>query len=87
MRNDFDRELSTKYCHRFGKIAVDRGFVSAEQVKEAISEQLDDDFSNRRHRLIGEIMFLKGWMTFKQIEEVMIALSKDVQSENEILYG
>ncbi|MCK5426241.1 MAG: hypothetical protein KAJ34_00985 [Thermodesulfovibrionia bacterium] len=59
------------YCRRFGKIAADMGFVTAEQVKEALTEQFNDDTSDKRHRLIGEIMLMKGWMNTKQIDEVL----------------
>jgi diguanylate cyclase (GGDEF)-like protein/PAS domain S-box-containing protein len=77
MGNEFDRELSIKYCHKFGKIAVDMGFVTAEQVKEALAEQIDDDMNDKVHRLIGEIMFMKGWITFEQIDLVLLELSKE----------
>ena len=71
MANDVDKELSKKYCPRFGKIAVEKGYVEVEQVKEALSEQLDDDLANRPHRLIGRIFLDKSLMTPQQIDEVL----------------
>ena len=71
MANDVDKELSKKYCPRFGKIAVEKGYVEVEQVKEALSEQLDDDLANRPHRLIGRIFLDKNLMTPQQIDEVL----------------
>ncbi|MBI5742080.1 MAG: hypothetical protein HZA16_15385 [Nitrospirae bacterium] len=71
MGNDFDRELSQKYCQRFAKIAIDRGFISSEQAKSALSEQMDDDISNRPHRLIGRILLEKNWITPPQIETIL----------------
>jgi hypothetical protein len=56
MADKIDKELSEKYCPRFGMIAVEMGFVTAEQVKEAVTEQIDDDLSNRPHRLIGSLL-------------------------------
>jgi hypothetical protein len=76
MKNDFDIKPSVKYSHRFGKIAVDKGFVTAEQVKEALTEQIDNDMNNRRHMLIGEIMLMKGWINIKQLEIVLNELYK-----------
>jgi hypothetical protein len=58
MTEDIDKEISGKYCNRFGVIAVDKGFVTADQLKEALTEQADDNLSNKPHRLIGRI-FLK----------------------------
>ena len=76
MENDIFPWSSKKYCRRFGQIAADMGFVTAEQVKEALTEQLNDNISNKRHRLIGEIMFMKGWMNKKQIDAVLKELTK-----------
>ncbi len=61
MAEDIDRKISGKYCNRFGIIAVDKGFVTADQLKEALTEQADDNLSNKPHRLIGRIFFEKGW--------------------------
>lgn len=70
-RRKSDRELSAEFCPRFGTIAVDKGFITPEQLKEAMAEQVDDDLGGRTHRLIGTIIFEKGWMTFQQIEAVL----------------
>jgi hypothetical protein len=37
MQTSVLRQLSKKYCPRFGKIAVDMEFVTAEQLKEALA--------------------------------------------------
>jgi hypothetical protein len=71
MANEVDRELSDKYCPRFGQIAVEKGYVTADQVKEALAEQIDDDIADRSHRLIGRIFLDKGVMTPAQIDEVL----------------
>ncbi len=60
MTEDIDKETSGKYCNRFGVIAVDKGFVTADQLKEALTEQADDNLFNKPHRLIGRIFFDKG---------------------------
>jgi hypothetical protein len=60
MSENIDRKISEKYCNRFGIIAVDKGFVTADQLKEALTEQADDNLSNKPHRLIGRIFFEKG---------------------------
>ena len=70
------RELSKKYCPRFGKIAVEMGFITAEQLKEALAEQAEDNLSKKPHRLIGNIFFRNGWMTGEQIDIALNKLSK-----------
>ena len=79
MEETFDQKLSKQYCPRFGQIAVEMGFITLEQLKEALAEQIEDDISQRPHRLIGEILFEKGWMTFQQTEMVLNKLFKGEQ--------
>lgn len=71
MANEVEKELSRKYCPRFGQIAVEKGYVSAADVKDALSEQLDDDLADRPHRLIGRIFLDNGIMTPRQIDDVL----------------
>jgi hypothetical protein len=70
MKSKFEKEVS-KLCRRFGMIAVKKGFVSKDQIKEAFMEQLDDDLNEREHRLIGEILFEKGLITWDQMTIVV----------------
>jgi len=77
MGNDVNKELSEKYCPRFAKIAADKGFITVEQAKEALAEQMDDDLSNRPHRLIGRILLEKRLLTSFQIEIVLNELLKN----------
>ncbi len=76
MENDAGKGASTKENARFGVVAANMGFVTIEQVIEALTEQVKDNFSNNRHRLLGEIFLEKGWMTPEQIEIVLDKLSK-----------
>jgi len=56
MKSKFEKKVS-KLCRRFGTIAVKKGFVSKDRLKEAFMEQLDDNLNGREHRLIGTILF------------------------------
>lgn len=80
MAEKFDQDLSVKYCKRFGDIALSRGFITAEQLKEALEEQQNEDRSEKTHRLIGRILFDKGLMTPGQIEEVLNDLFKETDT-------
>ena len=77
MTNEVDRELSGKYCPRFGQIAVEKGYATSDQVKDALSEQIDDNLANKPHRLIGRIFLDNGTMTPEQIDEVLNDLFKE----------
>ncbi len=60
-------ELSSK----FGKIAVNMGFVAEKQLNEAYVEQIEDDFCNKPHRFIGSILLENRLMTNKEIDIVL----------------
>lgn len=72
--NDGIRKLSENGCPRFGEIAVELGFITPEQLKQALAEQVDDDIAHNPHRIIGSIFFEKGWMTYQEIETVLLHL-------------
>ncbi len=76
MEDHIDKEISRKYCSRFGVISVSKGFVTADQLKAALIEQADDNVEGRPHRLIGRIFFEKGWMTDNQIDTVLNELEQ-----------
>ncbi len=65
------KKLANIYCPRFGEIAVELGFITVKQLKEALAEQVDNHFSYKPYRLLGEILLDKDWMTVKQIEIVV----------------
>jgi len=74
MNNDIDKQIANKYCRRFGNIAVEKGFLTGEQLKEAFTEQIEDDLTGRPHRMIGMILLEKNIMTIQQIDIVLIDL-------------
>lgn len=65
------RKNSIPFCSRFGTIAVELDYLSVEQLKQALEEQLDDDLNGRPHRVLGAICFSLGWMTPEQISLVL----------------
>ncbi len=75
-RRKNDLQAADEFCNRFGTIAVRLQFVTAAQVKEALTEQVDDNLSGREHRLLGTILFDHGWITEHQIEAVLQELKK-----------
>ncbi len=77
MEKDVNKTYSKKYCHPFGNIAVDMGFITERQLREAITEQVEDDISNKPHRLLGKILLENRWMTNKQVDIVLTELSEN----------
>jgi hypothetical protein len=83
MTNDFYRQVSERYCPRFGQIAVDKRFISEAQLQEALRCQADDDLRGHPHRLLGVILFDKEWMNSEQIEQVLTVLFKSMRQRDE----
>ena len=68
------KRVSGKYCPRFGQIAVAMGFITLQQLqqlKQALCCQIEDEFTQGKHRFLGVIRFEKGWMSSGQIEAVL----------------
>ena len=61
---------------RFGVLAIEKGFITTEQLVRAIEEQIKNEIAQERHRLIGEILCEKGYMTKEQCDEVLMELGK-----------
>jgi len=75
-RRKRDDDVTSDLCRRFGAIAVHKGFVTIEELKAALMEQIDDDVSGREHRLLGTILYDRGLITDLQIETVLLELKK-----------
>ncbi|RMF45577.1 MAG: hypothetical protein D6751_07065 [Deltaproteobacteria bacterium] len=73
---------SERYCPRFGQLAVRLGHVTPEQLKQALSEQVDDNLAGRPHRILGTIFFEHGWMSPGQIEEVLNLMFDQIKEES-----
>lgn len=61
----------SQFQNRFGFIAVEKGFITADQLIEAFRIQVMEEIENEKHRLIGAILFEQGYITLAQIEEVL----------------
>ncbi len=56
---------------RFGDIAVEKGYITLEQLIEALSTQATENVSKKEHHLIGAILRQKGYMGLTQIDDVL----------------
>ena len=60
---------------RFGTIAVEKGFITLQQLMDALEIQVRENLAGAKHRLIGDILFDVGFLTEPQIEEVLKSMS------------
>lgn len=59
---------------RFGVVAVKKGFVSPDQIIDAMGIQTRENLSKGKHRKIGQILVDEGVITFPQRDEVLQTL-------------
>ena len=67
-----------KLDKRFGVTAVEKGFITSEQLFEAMKIQIAEDLKPIGHRLLGEILLDEGHITTEQINEVLEAMEKEI---------
>lgn len=58
----------------FGEIALEKRFVSAEQLYEALTIQANHRASGLLEKQLGQILLEMGYMTEEQISEVLDVL-------------
>ena len=61
---------------RFGVIALEKGFVTADQVVYALKTQVEEDISSGTHRLIGRILLESQIITLSQLDEILRTMEK-----------
>ena len=63
---------------RFGILAVEKGFITADQVIDALRIQVMEDMEKGQHRLIGRILLDQGLITLAQINNLLSSLGKNL---------
>ena len=57
--------------NRFGVVAVKGGFITPEQLCEALTTQVLEELKGNKRRLLGDILHERGYITTDQIDEVL----------------
>jgi hypothetical protein len=64
---------------RFGAIAVEKGFLTTEQLLDALRVQAEENINEGRHRLIGQILVERKYLTESQVEEVLAVINHQAE--------
>ena len=72
---------------RFGMVAVQKGFVSPDQVIDALTIQISEELDEEEHRLLGEILLELEHMNASQIGEVLDEMNKQTDLSPELILG
>jgi hypothetical protein len=71
---------------RFGATAIGKGYITLDQLMEALQIQVRENIEGKMHRLTGRILCDLGYMTLQQVEEVlahMRSLRKNPDQSND----
>ncbi len=60
---------------RFDVVVVKGGFITFEQLTDALKIQIMEELKGDKRRLIGKILYEKGYITMPQIAEVLVSVS------------
>ncbi len=67
-------EKAEPFEKRYGNIAIEKGFITQQQLIDALNIQITGEIKDGKHRLIGQILLKMNHMTLEQIEEVLADL-------------
>ena len=68
--------MKKHYHKRFGSTAVDKGFITKDQLIEALELQARENVEEGKHRLLGQIFVDEGLLTTSQVDEILETMSQ-----------
>ena len=71
-------KVKKKYHKRFGSIAVEKGFITKNQLFQALKIQAKENLEEGKHRLIGEILMDEGLLTASQVDEILETMNQQI---------
>ena len=74
MSDETEEIARSEVC--FGHIAIQEGFITLDQLLDALKNQIEDDSRGEPHRLLGRILCEQAAMTWAQVAHVLIILGR-----------
>jgi hypothetical protein len=71
MEKEYEMSSPGMRTFYFGTIAVYRNYVTFGQVQRALAEQMEDAVMRKPHRLLGNILLEKNWITEEQMKSIL----------------
>lgn len=71
----------------FGSIALEKGFISQDQLDEALRIQKEEDTSTGEHRPIGRILLNEGRITLQQVADILKSMDRLYEEETDKSFG
>ena len=64
---------------RFGSYAGDKEFITGNQLIEALAIQARENVEEGKHRLLGQILLDRGFITTSQVDEILATMSRSIE--------
>jgi hypothetical protein len=64
---------------RFGAIAVEKGFITTDQLAVALAIQARENVEEGKHRLLGQILLEQELLTESQIDEILETMTRSME--------
>jgi hypothetical protein len=74
-----DSPMEKQIQKRFGSIAVEKGFITINQLAEALSIQARENVDEGKHRLLGQILLEQGLITESQIDIILDTMARAME--------
>lgn len=81
MSTAMQRQISKKYCPKFGQIAVEMGYITRDELQAALTEQVELEVAGKEHRVLGTLLFSSDIMCADQIDIVLNQTLKQLRKE------
>ena len=78
LKRAMDKDLPQR---RFGFIAIEKGFIKADQLWEALIKQRAQETGKAERRPLGMILKDLGYLSVSQIDEILQTLEDEAQSK------
>lgn len=59
---------------RFGLVAIEKGFITKDQLHKALIVQVEKNVEENNHMRIGDILIDLGYISKEQAEEIFLSL-------------
>jgi len=69
---------------RFGFIAIEKGFIKADQLYEALMRQRAQETGGAERRPLGMVLKDLGYLTVSQINEIMQTLESEAELKKNV---
>ena len=70
--------MKKNHHKRFGTIAVDKGYITEEQLVQALEIQAKENVMEGKHRLLGQIFLEEGLLTPEQVDEILETMNQRI---------